>query len=51
MSEMVQKKRDNEAFELLIPSLMYFVWKYNNYQRHIAQTLKGACWEMLRSKV
>jgi hypothetical protein len=49
LSEMVQKKRDNDEFELLIPDLMYSVWKYD--QRNIAKMLKGACLKLLLSKV
>jgi len=36
-----------KAIELSIPSLMEFVWEYN--QRDIAYTLKGACWKLLES--
>jgi curved DNA-binding protein CbpA len=46
--ETMQKMKANKAAELLIPSLMEFVWKYN--QRDIAKTLKGSCWKLLHSK-
>jgi hypothetical protein len=45
--EEVQALTRRATMEALSPTLMEFVWKYN--QLDIAKTLQGVCWKLLRS--
>ena len=47
-AEQLDQMVRNQVFMDMVPTLMDYVWKYN--QRDIAATLKGAAWKLLHDR-